>query len=797
LIGGIELIYQTLMAKQGKYKDSRFEDSLALIPQIIDWAEKQNVERLRRFFITNADIPLYVVSSGGASAHLHYAALLYEANHGMAKALTPLGLASVSDKTLKNSKILVFSKSGKGVDTKYIVKRAIGVNPDGVCGISRDNGSKNELINAVKKVTTNWFQYRWLDVSGFISTITSFAMSCIFYKAFTNRNDIKEKLSVSLSPGDCFTYKPRVEGDIPQLKDIKNYICLYGGWGEPIAVHFENKMVECGIASVQVCDYRNFCHGRFIFLPNHFEDTAMVLIVTPREKEFVRKLILEGTSFRSGDIFPRSTPIIMIETNKNSPLATIDLIIKESVLFSEIAKAVDVEPCNPNQPSEVSIDKAVPKNVEYDGLLEMGGLSLVGDNEGENNNPHEGMTTGGTIKGISRKKVIKYDPKKSVAQIAKLNDGISEATVRAFIKEQRIDREYDKRMVLFNRIVLEYIKDSTISIAALARKLSPKPKDNEKEIKMSQNTVKQYLNEFKRIWKSNDEKIDIPSFKPRDNKVGMAIVDETIVKIKKEIDRLKKDSSIIDFVFKNGEILVMREGLDKAESADAKDAREAIDKARKLYDSQVKEYSADGLILYNSYKKDGSEILSNFYQVDILYKGKVYNCVDQLYYYRMFTENCNEDVPLSDEVIEALMKCKSGGEIKHNNLVTSFENKLTRYWNKRIGKKEWSYRQWKLIYESIKLKFDCCQEFRDYLIETQDRMIAEDSFWIDTFWGTVCDGDKYIGVNASGRCLMSIRDEYMGKEYDRLFDKEADSPEKALEGIMTKEAFSKKQGKEE
>ena len=431
-------------------------------------------------------------------------------------------------------------------------------------------------------------------------------------------------------------------------------------------------------------------------------------------------------------------------------------------------------------------------NVEYDGLLEMGGLSLV-DNEGENNNPHMGMTTGGTIKGVSRKKVIKYDPKKSVAQIAKLNDGISEATVRAFIKEQRIDREYDKRMVLFNRIVLEYIKDSTISIATLARKLSPKPKDNEKEIKMSQNTVKQYLNEFKRIWKSKDEKIDIPSFKPRDNKVGMAVVDETIVKIKKEIDRLKKDSSIIDFAFKDGEILVMREGLDKAESADAKDAREAIDKARKLYESQVKEYSADGLILYNSYKKDGSEILSNFYQVDILHKGKVYNCVDQLYYYRMFTENCNEDVPLSDEVIEALMKCKSGGEIKHNNLVTSFDNKLTRYWNKRIGKKEWSYRQWKLIYESIKLKFDCCQEFRDYLIETQDRMIAEDSFWIDTFWGTVRDGDKYIGVNASGRCLMSIRDEYMGKEYDRLFDQEANSPEKALEGIMTKDAYKKKQ----
>ena len=33
----------------------------------------------------------------------------------------------------------------------------------------------------------------------------------------------------------------------------------------------------------------------------------------------------------------------------------------------------------------------------------------------------------------------------------------------------------------------------------------------------------------------------------------------------------------------------------------------------------------------------------------------------------------------------------------------------------------------------------------------------------------------------------------MGKEFDRLFDQEANSPEKALEGIMTKDAYKKKQ----
>jgi hypothetical protein len=75
------------------------------------------------------------------------------------------------------------------------------------------------------------------------------------------------------------------------------------------------------------------------------------LFITPREKEYAKRLILEGKTFRGGyDVFPKNTPIIIIETELDNPLVTIDLMIKMQVCFNDIAKANrlsdDDDPCN-------------------------------------------------------------------------------------------------------------------------------------------------------------------------------------------------------------------------------------------------------------------------------------------------------------------------------------------------------------------------------------------------------------------------------------------------------------------
>lgn len=496
------------MPKASRYNGSKFEDSLQLILPALEWAEKQDVERLRRFLVENANIPLYCFSSGGASSANDYLSLLYETNQGMSKSLTPLMMTSISDEALKRAKILIMSGEGHGSDESYTVPRAASVNPKGVCGISRKNDGKNIVVNTLKKVTTNWFLYHWTKQDAFIATDSTIAKFALYYKAFTNDADIVSKLDLNLAPEHCFTYKPRVEGNIPSIKELKNYIVLYNGWSRPVAQDFECKMIECGIASVQMCDYRNFCHGRFIFLSRHLEDSTLVLFVTPREKEFVRRLILEAKTFRGQrDVFPKNTAIMTIETELDNPLASIDLLIKMQVCFHEIAKACKLsdkdDPCNPDNPN--GINKEFPRSLDWGDMATMKPLG---------NGSSQGSI--GTIRSVSRKKAINYDPKKSVEQLAKSN-GVTVPTIRKYILDKHIDRKRDERMLVYNRVWLEYIQDSEISQAAMARKLN-----------MSVNTIKEYLGtEAKKI-------------EPEEGKIGMASEHPKVKELREAIPVLQE-----------------------------------------------------------------------------------------------------------------------------------------------------------------------------------------------------------------------------------------------------------------
>ena len=148
------------------------------------------------------------------------------------------------------------------------------------------------------------------------------------------------------------------------LEWVEHFCILYSGYGEPVAHDFESVMAEAGMGSVQVCDYRNFCHGRFVFPSNFTEndrepryrsDVAVVLLITPRDRklaEDVRKIAVSG-----------KTPVITIETELNSALATIDLLIKTHVLIGYIGE--QGKRTNPHEPynyNSKDVRKEYPKN---------------------------------------------------------------------------------------------------------------------------------------------------------------------------------------------------------------------------------------------------------------------------------------------------------------------------------------------------------------------------------------------------------------------------------------------------
>ena len=298
------------------------------------------------------------------------------------------------------------------------------------------------------KVNDNWFVYDWEDHEGFIATLSPFALFGLLYKTFTNDNSFTKQLNFDLSPAKNFNYRYLDSQEKPAaFKDIKNYIVLYSGWSEPVAQDFESKMIESGYASVQLCDYRNFTHGRFIFLSNHLEDSALVLMLTPREKEFVDKSILKAKNRDGGKLYPDKTQIVTLGSEFDSPLAAVDLLFKEAVFFNEIGKSVGYDP---NYPDNLSgIDKRIPRGIDFSHLLEKSGLKGI------------------HVEPVTEAVSIHYDPKLTLADLARVNK-VSLDQVTEYIQQRRIDRSHDDAVLLYNTVWNNYLRDSDQSLTFIA-----------------------------------------------------------------------------------------------------------------------------------------------------------------------------------------------------------------------------------------------------------------------------------------------------------------------------------------
>lgn len=357
-----------------QYK-ARFSDSLDHFEEVVRWSQDQDTDALRSFLLKDSHLPLICISSGGASAPLHYASLLYGTHNGFSSAITPLAFASVSDAAVQNSKILILSNSGKGVDPEYTGRRAFTLNPEHSACVTTPS-EDNVLIPRARKTGAQAFVYDWPEFGckGFVSSLSHIATFGLFYKAFTGDSDFASKLSFSKLPQDSFTYRTRrAGGPLKPFSAYRHFIILYSGYGEPAAQDLETKFHETGAASVQLADYRNFTHGRFIFESNNFEDTCIILLRTPRDHKFSEQAILEARGMHRDratgeypDLFPADMPVVIIDTDLDTPLASIDLLMKSQVFFSAYADQVGFEPFNPANP--MKIDKRVLRGKPFPGI---------------------------------------------------------------------------------------------------------------------------------------------------------------------------------------------------------------------------------------------------------------------------------------------------------------------------------------------------------------------------------------------------------------------------------------------
>ena len=311
-----------------------FNSELEKLQDTIRWAERQDVTRLAKFlFADDKRVPLVCVGSGGSLSACHFAAQLSQQRNGvLAEAMTPLQLMYAGKDIIRDSKLLFLSASGKNKDILNAIKYGVKYNETGMMSLTlRKNNPTEELLQQYPKVQ-RWSEDIPTEKDGFLATNSLVATFTLLSRSY-NQATVSKVIS---KKGTC---SKNYEFD---LSAIQNFLVLYGAAGEPVAWDIESKLTEAALGSALLSDYRNFGHGRHHWFAKRKENSCIIALISPVEKELAIKTIKS---------LPVDVPVIYIETELESPQASIDMLLKAFSFVRDLGVARGIDPGRPGVPA--------------------------------------------------------------------------------------------------------------------------------------------------------------------------------------------------------------------------------------------------------------------------------------------------------------------------------------------------------------------------------------------------------------------------------------------------------------
>ena len=322
-----------------------FNSELQKLSGTIKWAEEQDATCLSKFlFEENKQAPLVCIGSGGSLSACHYAAQLYQQRNGvLAEAMTPLQLMYAGREIIRSSKLLFLSASGKNKDILNAIKYGVKYNETGMMSLTlRKNNPTEELIAQYPKVQS-WCEDIPTEKDGFLATNSLVATFTLLCKAAQGSEfQVSSFKFQDLKPETCRSALPLRSSKNLKLDDLQNFIVLYGAAGEPVAWDIESKLSEAALGAALLSDYRNFGHGRHHWFAKRKENSCVIALVTPVERELAEKTI---------GCLPKDVPVIYIESELETPQASIELLVKAFRFVNELGVVRGIDPGRPGVPS--------------------------------------------------------------------------------------------------------------------------------------------------------------------------------------------------------------------------------------------------------------------------------------------------------------------------------------------------------------------------------------------------------------------------------------------------------------
>jgi hydroxymethylpyrimidine pyrophosphatase-like HAD family hydrolase len=180
---------------------------------------------------------------------------------------------------------------------------------------------------------------------GFLATNSLFAFCLVIAKAYLHTfsgqdadsvwRDIICKLGLRLEELDGWRDSTQL------LWDRENTIVLYGPSIRAAAIDIESKFTEAAIGVVQLADFRNFGHGRHVWLAKRGDRTGILSLTTPNDRELAAKTL---------SLVPSDVPIAEVQFDGCHLLVCLSSIVFAICVAGWAGRERGIDPGRPGVP---------------------------------------------------------------------------------------------------------------------------------------------------------------------------------------------------------------------------------------------------------------------------------------------------------------------------------------------------------------------------------------------------------------------------------------------------------------
>jgi len=272
----------------------RFIDELQQLPATMRWAAEQDVALLRRAVQLYGDRGLLAVGSGGSFTAAAYAADQHFRVYGRpSQAITPLEVFQVPTNAAANAVGLLLSAEGKNHDILAAAKQ-LRLRACPTIGLTlRSTSPLVELSDETGAASLAAYDMPW-GKDGYLATNSLIATLILLWRAY--EGDAIVATELLLLANWYLQFDRRIE-QAGSMKRSGRALILHSAVGRIGAIDLESKLTEGALAFGQVCNFRQFAHGRHLQLSQLSEPVTVVSFSIggdPLAAETIRLLPMES-----------------------------------------------------------------------------------------------------------------------------------------------------------------------------------------------------------------------------------------------------------------------------------------------------------------------------------------------------------------------------------------------------------------------------------------------------------------------------------------------------------------------